>query len=123
MSERDKTIQFIPDRLNQEPVCFKGLTSSELFKAVTFGLLFWCPVLATVTSMFFDSAVLGMGGGVIMMLLTVTVLGSWLQKYKRNLPDGLHEVRFRRWMQEKGIKNTGYCLSTQTWDIRRQNHR
>ncbi|EKQ9065432.1 DUF3487 family protein, partial [Salmonella enterica] len=32
-----QTIEFLPDRLNREPVVFRGMTTSELFIALSGG--------------------------------------------------------------------------------------
>lgn len=118
MHDRESTIQFIPDRLNQEPVVFKGLTNTELFQTLGFSFLGWCPVCVLFAS-FFDVGILGIGLAIIMTVFTLLVVGSKLQIIKRNLPDGQHTVIFNRWLQQKGIKNSGFCLYSGRWDIRR----
>ena len=118
MAKQEDTIRFIPDRLNQEPVVFRGLTNTELFQTLGFSFFGWCPICVLIAS-FFGMGILGIGVAVLMSMLTLMVVGARLQAIKRNLPDGQHVVIFKRWLQKKGIKNSGYCLYSGSWDIRR----
>ncbi|WP_422452169.1 TIGR03750 family conjugal transfer protein [Endozoicomonas sp. ALC066] len=118
MTDRDKTISFIPDRLNQEPVIFKGMTNTELFIVIGTSFVFWL-VLCVFIGALFGAALVGVGGAVLLTMLSVVLIGNRLQIIKRQLPDGVHTVMFKRWLQQRGILNAGFCLRTGSWDIRR----
>lgn len=41
---KGREIDFIPDRLIEEPVVFRGLTDTEVVVLISVGLVFWIPV-------------------------------------------------------------------------------
>ena len=41
---KGREIDFIPDRLIEEPVVFRGLTDTEVVVLIIAGLVFWIPV-------------------------------------------------------------------------------
>ena len=49
------------------------------------------------------------------------LIGKYLQKIKRRMPDGLHLVYLKKMAQEKiSFINFGYIETSQSWDIRRE---
>ncbi|MEJ2622831.1 MAG: DUF3487 family protein, partial [Candidatus Thiodiazotropha sp.] len=39
-----REIEFIPDRLIEEPVVFRGLTDTEVVMIIMIAIIFWIPV-------------------------------------------------------------------------------
>lgn len=114
-----REIDFIPDRLIEEPVVFRGMTDTEVVTIIVLAILFWIPICAAILS-FFDRAVFGVGGGFGLAIVTLIVVGKYLQGLKRRMPDGLHIVYLKKKLQKKvSFVNFGYIEETMRWDIRR----
>jgi len=110
------TIDFLPDRLNAEPVVFRGLTNREIIGLAGFGLLLWMPVCAFI-GFLLGNAVLGMPMGVVVMLLQVYIASIFLTRFKRGRPDNFHMDALAVWLQQKGIKSSGLLLYSGPWDV------
>lgn len=116
---KGREIAFIPDRLIDEPVVFRGLTDSEVVGIILAAIVFWVPVMAVILS-FFDMAMFGAGGGFGLAILTLLLVGKHFQNLKRRMPDGLHIVYLKKLAQKKlSFVNFGYIETSQSWDIRR----
>jgi len=115
-----REIEFIPDRLIEEPVVFKGLTDSEVVIIIIGAILFWIPVMVIVL-LPFGGALFGVGIGFAMAIGTLLFAGKYLQNLKRRMPDGLHIVYIKKQAQKKlSFLNFGYIETSQYWDIRRE---
>ena len=114
-----REIDFIPDRLIEEPVVFRGLTDSEVVAIMGIGVVFWIPV--SILIMFpFGLALFGVGIGFGMAMVSLLVAGSYLQVIKRRMPDGLHIVYLKKQLQKKSsLFDFNYIEETKYWDIRR----
>jgi len=115
-----KEITFIPDRLIEEPVVFRGMTDTELVYVILGGLVIWIPV-CILLMLPFGYGLFGVGVGFAMAIVTVVMAGRYLTRLKRRMPEGQHIVYLKRLLQEKGIKDYGFILSTQYWDVTRTN--
>jgi len=111
----------LADRLNAEPVIFKGCSASELGMIVGVAALVWLPVslilagLAGAVTMGFGLA--GMG-----IVATVLVTASLFQRLKRNRPDGYYQQRIVLWLDDRGMKRAPFILRSGSWDIGRTGH-
>lgn len=81
-----QTIPFLPDRLNREPVVFRGMTTTELFIALGGGLL------TGFISGIFPAVALGIwalipGGALAGAAFAILIGGKWLTRLKRGRPD------------------------------------
>ncbi|MCG8612249.1 MAG: TIGR03750 family conjugal transfer protein [Pseudomonadales bacterium] len=115
-----REIEFIPDRLIEEPVVFRGLTDTEVVMIFLAGLVFWIPV-SVILLIPFGWALFGVGIGFGMAIGSVLVAGNYLQSLKRRMPDGLHVVYLKKLAQKKfSFFNFGYIETSQSWDIRRE---
>lgn len=115
-----REIEFIPDRLIEEPVVFRGLTDSEVVTIIFAGIAFWIPV-CVILLLPFGLALFGVGLGFGMAIMTLLFAGKFLQGLKRRMPDGLHIVYLRKQLQKKiSFINFGYIETSQSWDIRRE---
>ena len=114
-----REIEFIPDRLIEEPVVFRGLNDSEIVFISVGGMLFWIPV-SVLLLLPFGFALFGVGLGFGMVIVTLILAGNYLQNLKRRMPDGLHIIYLKKMAQKKfSFLNFGYIESSQTWDVRR----
>jgi conjugative transfer region protein (TIGR03750 family) len=115
-----REIEFIPDRLIEEPVVFRGLNDTEIVYIAVGGVLFWIP-LCVLLLLPFGGALFGVGIGFALTILTLVLAGNYLQNLKRRMPDGLHLVYLKKLAQKKfSFINFGYIEETQVWDIRRE---
>lgn len=81
-----QTIEFLPDRLNREPVVFRGMTTTELFIALGGGLLLGL-VCGIFPAIFLGIWALIPSGALIGAALAILVGGKWLTRLKRGRPD------------------------------------
>lgn len=109
------SIDFLPDRLNAEPVVFRGLTNREIMGLAGFGLLFWIPFCSIVAALY-GKAVFGLPGGVMLMLLQVYLASIYLTRFKRSKPENYHMDALAVWLQTKGF-NKGLVLYHGVWDV------
>lgn len=115
-----REIDFIPDRLIEEPVVFRGMTDTEVVITIVIGVVFWIPV-SVLFLLPFGAALFGVGAGFGMAIISLLFIGKYLQGLKRRMPDGLHVVYLKKLAQQKlTIINFGYIDKTQSWDIRRE---
>ena len=116
---KGREIEFIPDRLIEEPVVFRGMTDTEVVIIILGAIVFWVPVTAILLSPF-GMALFGVGGGFGLAIVTLVVAGKYLQSIKRRMPDGLHIVYLKKVIQKKvSFINFGYIEQSMRWDIRR----
>ena len=114
-----REIEFIPDRLIEEPVVYRGLTDTEVVTIIVAAIIVWIPICVLIL-MPFGFALFGVGIGFGLAIGTVMVAGKYLQGLKRRMPDGLHIVYLKKQLQKKtSFFNFGYIETSQSWDIRR----
>lgn len=116
--ERGHSIDFLPDRLNREPVIYKGLTNSEMFSLLKIGAIVWFPLCLLVAWMC-GATILGLGFGMAFTLGTVVVGAMYLQKKKRGKPDGWYDRSMKIKFQDRGFTSYGFIRYSGSWDIRR----
>ena len=114
-----REIEFIPDRLIEEPVIFKGMTDTEVVSIIVAAIVFWIPT-CVILLLPFGFALFGVGIGFGMSIATLLLVGRFLQNLKRRMPDGLHLVYLKKQAQKRfSFINFGYIETSQSWDIRR----
>lgn len=112
------TISFLPDRLNRGPMVWRGLTTSELFLALT----------------------LGLGGGCISGILLILLCGYWplipgsalagaalliqgggriLARAKRGKPDTWLPQAIFAWLERHHLRGTQLIQHSAVWVVRR----
>lgn len=115
-----REIVFIPDRLIEEPVVYRGLTDTEIVVITLVSIVFWIPV-SVLLLLPIGWGLFGIGIGVGMAIVTLLMVGSCLQELKRRMPDGLHIVYLKKLAQKKiSFINFSYIETSQSWDIRRE---
>lgn len=116
---KGREIEFIPDRLIEEPVVFRGMTDTEVVMIIVAAIIFWVPVSSIVLALF-GYALFGVGIGFGLAIGTLVVAGKYLQTIKRRMPDGLHVVYLKKLAQKKfSFVNFGYIEDSMRWDIKR----
>ncbi|EJN2862236.1 TIGR03750 family conjugal transfer protein [Salmonella enterica subsp. enterica serovar Yaba] len=112
------TIEFLPDRLNREPVVFRGMTTSELFIALGGGFA------AGLIGGIIPAVLLGIWaliptGAMAGAALAIMVGGKWLARVKRGRPDTwlyrMMGTRFARY----GFGDPKLVQKSAVWVIRR----
>jgi conjugative transfer region protein (TIGR03750 family) len=113
--------EILADRLNAEPVIFKGCSSSELGAIVGVAVLVWLPVSLILAGL---AGVVTMGFGIagIGIVATVLVVASLFQRLKRNRPDGYYQQWVVLWLDDRGLKRAPFVRRSGSWDIGRSAH-
>jgi len=111
----------LADRLNAEPVIFKGCSASELGMIVGVAALVWLPVSLILAGLA-GAVTMGFGLAGIGIVATVLVTASLFQRLKRNRPDGYYQQRIVLWLDDRGMKRAPFILRSGSWDIGRTGH-
>lgn len=77
--------EILADRLNVEPVILRGLSNSELIMVVKASLCVWVPVCIFTAGLLGNFA-MGFGVAMVLVIISVLVAGTLLQKIKRGRP-------------------------------------
>ncbi|EDP9846220.1 TIGR03750 family conjugal transfer protein [Salmonella enterica subsp. enterica serovar Arechavaleta] len=112
------TIPFLPDRLNREPVVWRGLTTSELFLVLALGLGVGCAfgiVLALITHYWpliprFSAGRCG---------VVHSGCGRVLARAKRGKPDSWLPQAILAWLEHHHIRDAQLVQHSTLWVVRR----
>lgn len=115
---RESEIQFLPDRLNGEPVVFRGLTSTELGLLAVGSVGFWLP-LSLVAAGFAGYFMMGFGVAALLAVGTVWLASASIQRLKRGKPDGYHVLRIELLLDDLKLRRSPFVRYSGLWDIRR----
>ena len=118
MSDRH---DILADRLNAEPVIFKGCSSSELGVIVGVAALVWLPV-SLILAWFMGAVTMGFGIAGVGIVATVLLMASLFQRLKRNRPDGYYQQQIVLWLDDRGLKRSPFVRRSGAWDIGRSAH-
>ena len=108
----------LADRLNVEPVIFRGCSSSELGVIVGVAALFWLPVSLVLAGLM-GAVTMGFGLAGVGVVVTVVAMATLFQRLKRNRPDGYYQQRFVIWLHDKGVRRSQFVRRSGSWDIGR----
>ena len=92
-----QTIRFLPDRLNSEPVVFRGFTTHEM------GL----------------AALAGAGAGLLLSLPLVWFGGRWMARLKRGKPENWLWQRLETKKRRLGMGNPKLIVDARGWSVKR----
>ena len=115
MSHRD---DILADRLNVEPVIFKGCSSSELGVLVGVAALVWLPVSLLLAGLM-GAVTMGFGLAGVGVVGTVIVMASVFQRLKRGRPDGYYQQQMSLWLSDHGLRHSPFIRRSGAWDIGR----
>lgn len=111
------TITFLPDRLNAEPVVFKGFTTPELLATAGLsllgGLVVAIPFAPMLGWLAFPTVSL------LMPLCTVFFGGKLLARFKRGKPENYLYRCVELWLSRQRIGNPQLIHHSRNWAVRR----
>ena len=110
--------EILANRLNSEPVIFKGCASSELAVIVGVAALVWLPVCLLLAGAA-GAVTIGFGMAGAAIVGTVIGVASFFQQLKRNRPDGYYQQRIILWLHDKGLRRSPFVRRSGAWDIGR----
>lgn len=113
--------EILADRLNAEPVIFKGCSSSELGMIVGVSVLIWLP-LSLLIAWMLGAVTMGFGLAGVGVIATVLVCASVFQRVKRGRPDGYYQQRFQIYLHERGLRRSPWIRRSGAWNIGRTRH-
>ncbi|PVZ81192.1 TIGR03750 family conjugal transfer protein [Serratia sp. S1B] len=111
------TITFLPDRLNAEPVVFKGFTTPELF--ITAGLSFLGGLVVAIPVTPFLGWLAFPTVSLLMPLFTLFFGGKLMVRFKRGKPENYLYRRAELWLSRQHIGNPRLIHHSQRWALRR----
>ncbi|MBD9357337.1 TIGR03750 family conjugal transfer protein [Methylomonas sp. EbA] len=106
------------DRLNQEPVIFRGSTHSELGLILLLATLFWLPVSVLIAACM-GAPAMGLGLAMFGVLVTIVFGSTWFQRIKRGRPDYYYQHRLMIILHRLGLRKTRLILLSGVWDLGR----
>ena len=80
------------ERINNEPVIFRGLSSSELQTGLIVTVISLLPICALIGYLL-DRLLVGFGMIGILTMISVMFMGTVFQRIKRGRPDGFYQQR------------------------------
>ncbi len=116
-----KDHEILADRLNAEPVIFRGCTSSELGLIVGFANVVWLP-LSLLLAWLLGAITMGFGIAGVGVVATGVVMATVLQRIKRGRPEGYYQQWLRIRLQSMSLYRAPWVLRTGAWDIGRTQH-
>ncbi len=111
-------IDFLPDRLNNPPVVWKGFTSGEFLLAAIIGLVAGIPLAVPLALVPFIGLLAFPTCMLLMPLIVIFLGGGWIAGYKRGKPENyiwqrLEEIRCRARLSRSLV------LDSQAWELKR----
>ncbi len=110
--------EILANRVNAEPLIFKGCSSSELGVIVGVAALVWLPVCLLLAGAA-GAVTIGFGMAGAAIVGTVIGVASFFQQLKRNRPDGYYQQRIVLWLHDKGLRRSPFVRRSGAWDIGR----
>jgi conjugative transfer region protein (TIGR03750 family) len=108
----------LADRLNLEPVIFRGSSSSELSMILIIATVFWLPV-SIVIAYLFGAVAMGLGIAALAVLATVVIGSTVFQRIKRDRPDFYYQHLLMIQAQRLGLLKKGFIRHSGVWDLGR----
>jgi len=115
MNDQTETLA---DRLNQEPVIFRGSTNSELGLILLCAVIFWVPV-GLIIGALIGAVVMGLGLATLAVLLTILIGSTLFQRIKRGRPDNYYQHCLLLKLNKSGLRKSVLILRTGAWDLGR----
>lgn len=112
------TIEFLPDRLNREPVVFRGMTTTELF--ITFIIGFTAGLLGGITpAVALHIWALIPTGALLGSALCVMAGSRYMARLKRGRPDSWLYQTLGAFMSRRGFGDPRLIQRSAVWTVRR----
>jgi conjugative transfer region protein (TIGR03750 family) len=113
--------EILADRLNAEPVIFRGCSSSELGMIVGVAIVLWLP-LSLLLAWLLGAITMGFGIAGVGVVATVVVCATLFQRIKRGRPEGYYQQRIRIRLHDLGLRRSPWVRRSGAWDIGRTRH-
>jgi conjugative transfer region protein (TIGR03750 family) len=118
-SENDSYVRSTCERINEEPIIIRGMTSSELRVAMIVTFIIWLPLSITL-GIAVGRPMMGLGlvgvGGIVSILF----IGTVFQKVKRNKPDGYYQQLVTISLSKTGLKKSPFLKYSGSWSVGRK---
>lgn len=108
----------LAERLNAEPVVFKGCSSLELGVITGMSALVWLPVCLLLAGLM-GALTMGFGFAAVGVVMTAVGMAGVFQRLKRGRPDGYYRQRIVIWLDGRGLCRAGFVRRSGAWDIGR----
>lgn len=112
-----RTLRFLPDRLNCEPVVFRGFTTPEMGLAALAGtgagLLLSLPLIPLAGWVIVPTGML------LMPLLVIGFGGRWLRRVKRGKPENYIWQRLDEFKRRHNLGNPSLIVDARGWSLQR----
>lgn len=112
----DHQTETLADRLNQEPVIFRGSTNSELGVILLCAVAFWVP-MGLIMGALMGTIVMGLGLSTLGVLLTIFFGSTLFQRIKRGRPDNYYQHLMMIKLSRLGLRKSTLILKSGTWDL------
>ena len=116
LARRD--VEFIPDRLNEEPVVFLSMTNSEIKLSLMLFFALWTP-LCLIVGLVIGKTLLSLACVAGMVFLSLWLAGKRIRILKRGKPKQYHMMALSAWLQDRGLARKVLIRESRTWDIQR----
>jgi len=115
----EDSTETLADRLNSEPVIFRGSGSSELAMILMLAVVFWVPAGLIIAALMGVIA-MGLGIAVTGVLATVFFGSTLFQKIKRGRPDNYYQHRMIVKLDDLGLHKASLIRRSGYWDLGRE---
>ncbi len=112
------TNETLADRLNLEPLIFRGSSSSELVMILMVATAFWFPVTMLI-AFFYGVPLMGLGAGGLCILATIVIGSTVFQRIKRDRPDYYYQHLLLTQAQRFGFMRRVLIRESGYWDLGR----
>ncbi|MDE0250020.1 MAG: TIGR03750 family conjugal transfer protein [Gammaproteobacteria bacterium] len=110
--------EVLADRLNAEPVIFRGCSSTELGAMAVIAIGVWLPLgFGLAWSM--DAATMGFGVAGVGVVASIVGLATLFQRIKRNRPEGYYQQWLRIRLHDFGLCRAPWVSRSGAWDLGR----
>jgi conjugative transfer region protein (TIGR03750 family) len=113
-----REVDFLPDRLNEEPVVFLAMTNSEIQYVALLCLAVWIPA-STLVGALCGYALMGFALSLAGVFGSLWLIGRRLRVLKRGKPRQYHVMAIRAALQDRGLAPRTLIRESRAWDIRR----
>ncbi len=118
MDAQDIRTEILADRLNQEPVIFRGSTNSELGMILLGATVFWLPAGLLLAGLF-GAPVMGLGIATLGVLATIVFGSTGFQRIKRGRPDFYYQHVLILKLNKLGLRSSSLIARQGPWDLGR----
>lgn len=115
---QDNETETLADRLNQEPVIFRGSTNSELGIILLCAVVFWVP-FGFIVGALLGAVVMGLGISSLGVLITIVVGSTVFQRTKRGKPDNYYQHQVIIKLDQLKLRKSSLVLTSGNWDLGR----